>query len=208
MADKALMRLFVAVIDSGCVDAVHYILDRIGPSAMRDGKCVTRAAAACHSDITLALLDRGLDGSDLTMDVAASGGGLALVMHLHDVGGYHSTTSAMDMAAHNGHMDVLLWLHINRKEDCSTNAMVFAVEQGQLDIIQFLHDWYPQAPIPANYKSALSNTAPLMLSNGSWYMATLMVSIPAQWQKRQRKVQPSNIPKTTLSTQTIGCFDM
>ncbi|KAF0690027.1 Aste57867_18536 [Aphanomyces stellatus] len=171
MADKALMRLFVAAIDSGCMTAVHYFLDRVGPSAMRDDKCITKAAAAGHSDVTLALLDRGFDGSDLTIDVAASGGGLALVLHLHDVGGYHCTTSAIDMAARNGHMDVLLWLHANRKEGCSINAMVFAIEQGQLDIVQFLRDWYPTGTNP----SQLARAAVVATSKGHWFVAQYLL---------------------------------
>ncbi|KAF0682501.1 Aste57867_25375 [Aphanomyces stellatus] len=135
--DAVVPQLLHAAIATGSMNLVTYLLDR-GDALSANG-LVSEAAKHGHYDITLALLARGLDASALTIDMAAQGGSLKLVQHLHDVGGYDCTTLAMDWACQEGHLDIVRWLHANRREGCTPNALRFAANRGHHEIVTFVH---------------------------------------------------------------------
>ncbi|KAF0690028.1 Aste57867_18537 [Aphanomyces stellatus] len=137
--------LLDTAIAVGCLDCVQFFLDEhvLSTTFPSNQRFVTAAARMGHYDVTRALLERGLDDSGLSMDVAAQGGSLPLVQHLHDLGGYACTTEGMNQASNNGHMDVVRWLHATRDEGCTTTAVDCAAQRGHLEVVQFLHMHYP-----------------------------------------------------------------
>ncbi|KAF0718952.1 Aste57867_1368 [Aphanomyces stellatus] len=140
-------------------DIIMYYLDHhisVGlPSVGLQRWLVANAARGGLHGLTLALLDRGFDKSSLSIDVAASGGSLPLVQHLHDLGTYICTTNAIDEASARGYIEMVAWLHTHRDEGCTNDAMDEASRNGHLDMVRwlhanraFVHSNYPNAVIP------------------------------------------------------------
>ncbi|KAF0690026.1 Aste57867_18535 [Aphanomyces stellatus] len=140
-----LLKLLEAALTVGSIEIVDYLLNDFiaSPDVLRHAWCVVQAAYEGHERLTFSLLERGFDRSGLSIDVAAHGGSLTLVQHLHDLGGVDCTTQAMDTAAYCGHLDVIRWLHANRHEGCTRNAVSQAASCGHLGIVKFLHVEYP-----------------------------------------------------------------
>ncbi|KAF0690043.1 Aste57867_18552 [Aphanomyces stellatus] len=145
-------------IELGDMDIVLHYLDHVDdlPSRGRDslvGHAVPSAAQAGQYELTLALMARGFATTTLSLNMAASGGSVQLVQHLHDVGGFECTTDAIDNASRNGHLDMVRWLLENRNEGCTTSALTSALAQGRVDLASYLLNMCPEA---VNYNDMTS----------------------------------------------------
>ncbi|KAF0718200.1 Aste57867_1838 [Aphanomyces stellatus] len=177
--DGCAMDLMAHALRIRDADIVMYYLDHVSiglPNVALETWLVSNAARAGLHTLTRALLDRGFDGSNLSIDMAASGGSLQLVQYLHDLGTYKCTTaamndasargdiematwlhtnrdegcttSAMDNASRGGHLDMVRWLYANQDKGCTTSAFFWALERGDVDIAAFVHSKYPDALNP------------------------------------------------------------
>ncbi|KAF0683768.1 Aste57867_24202 [Aphanomyces stellatus] len=153
-----LLKLLKDALTVGSIEIVDFLLDEViaSPDVVQNAWCVVQAAKEGHEHLTFALLERGFGRSGLSIFVAATGGSLNLIQHLHDLRGFDCTTKAMDYAASCGHLDVIRWLHANRHVGCTRNAVSRAANSGHLAVVQFLHAEYP-ALFDHEYLSAFAD---------------------------------------------------